>query len=162
MMRRSKPRPDEEPAPTASDCRRAAMDLLARREHARAELEHKLSGKGYADSLIAPVLDQLTDDRLLDEARFAESFVVSRARRGQGPVRIKGDLRQRGVPDAMIDAAMVAAGVDWAQVAKAVQAAKFGDQMSRDYTQWARQARFLQYRGFTMEQIHAALDETPD
>lgn len=138
------------------------MDLLARREHARAELEHKLAGKGFEASLIAPVLDQLSDEHLLDESRFAESFVASRARRGQGTVRIAGELRQRGVDDALIDAAMAGVEVDWAEVAKEVRAGKFGAQLPADYREWARQARFLQYRGFTMDQIHAALDDTPD
>ncbi len=138
------------------------MDLLARREHARAELEHKLSDRGFAASLIEPVLDQLIDDRLLDELRFAESFVSSRARRGQGPVRIKGDLRQRGVAEGLIETAMAGAGIGWVHEAKSVLAGKFGERPPADYTEWARRARFLQYRGFTMEHIHAALDETPD
>ncbi|MCC5868990.1 MAG: regulatory protein RecX [Gammaproteobacteria bacterium] len=138
------------------------MDLLARREHARAELEHKLAVKGFEASLIAPVLDQLIDERLLDESRFAESFVASRARRGQGTVRIAGDLRQRGVDTALIDTALAGAQIDWAEVARQVRAGKFGTQLPADYREWARQARFLQYRGFTMDQIHAALDETPD
>ena len=138
------------------------MDLLARREHARVELERKLSDKGFAASLIEPVLDQLMDERLLDEARFADSFVASRARRGQGPVRIKGDLRQRGVADGLIGTAMANAEIDWVHEAKAVLTGKFGQGRPADYAEWARHARFLQYRGFTMEQIHAALDETPD
>ncbi len=39
--------------------RRAAMDLLARREHGRAELSRKLRQRGASAELIDPTLDRL-------------------------------------------------------------------------------------------------------
>lgn len=137
------------------------MDLLARREHGRSELERKLAARGFPADTIAAVLDRLQSERLLDEARFAEAFVSGRARRGQGPVRIRAELRERGVTDAGGGEALALAEVDWLRLAREAREAKFGVAPPADYREWARQARFLQYRGFTMEQIRAALGEGP-
>lgn len=61
--------------------RRAAMDLLARREHGRAELSRKLRQRGASAELIDPALDRLAEEGLLDESRYLESFIASRADR---------------------------------------------------------------------------------
>jgi regulatory protein len=137
------------------------MDLLASREHGRAELKRKLAARGFPPELVDPVLERLASERLLDEGRYAEAFVSGRARRGQGPVRIASELRQRGVDETHSGEALAVAEVDWAALARETRAAKFGPEAPADYREWARQARFLQYRGFTMEQIRAALGEAP-
>lgn len=137
------------------------MDLLARREHSRVELNRKLSRRGFSPELLGPVLDQLTVERLLDESRFVESFVSTRVRRGQGPVRIGAELRQRGVTEQTGEQGMAAAEVDWVVRARETRSGKFGEALPADRREWARQARFLQYRGFTSEQIRAALGEPP-
>lgn len=56
--------------------RRAAMDLLARREHGRAELSRKLRQRGASAELIDPALDRLAEEGLLDESRYLESFIA--------------------------------------------------------------------------------------
>ncbi|HEX5842944.1 MAG TPA: regulatory protein RecX, partial [Pseudomonas sp.] len=77
--------------------RRAAMDLLARREHGRVELTRKLRNRGAADELIEAALDRLAEEGLLSEARYMEAFVGYRARAGYGPLRIREELTQRGL-----------------------------------------------------------------
>lgn len=161
MTRRSRPDPVDPAELTAADCRRAAMDLLARREHSRVELDRKLSRRGFPPELLGPVLDQLTADRLIDESRFVESFVSTRVRRGQGPVRIGAELRQRGVAEQTGEQGVAAAEVDWVVRARETRRGRFGEAAPADRREWARQARFLQYRGFTSEQIRAALGEPP-
>jgi hypothetical protein len=87
----------EAPAFERNDVRRAAMNLLARREYGRAELSGRLAGKGMPESLVAEVLDELTAEGLQSDVRFAEAFVQARVGRGQGPVRIRMELERRGV-----------------------------------------------------------------
>ena len=77
--------------------RRAAMDLLARREHGRVELTRKLRSRGAADELIDAALDRLAQEGLLSEARYLEAFVSYKARAGYGPLRIREELTQRGL-----------------------------------------------------------------
>jgi len=148
-------------APAALDepaCTRVALDLLARREHSRRELERKLAARGFSEDIIAPVLDELERTRALADARFTGSFVRSRIARGQGPQRIRAELAQRGVAGAEADDGLRTADVDWLATIRAVRAKRFGPDLPRDYAERARQARFLQYRGFDSAQIRAALE----
>ena len=52
------------PAPTAADVRRAAMNLLARREYARAELSRRLVAREWPEDLVSAVLDDLVAENL--------------------------------------------------------------------------------------------------
>jgi len=150
--------------------RHIAMDLLARRDHTRSELLTKLSTKLSeqiaADDVsvgdIEAVLDDLESDGLLDEQRYAESFVNSRIRRGQGPARIRRELADKGVAGGSADMAFAAAEVEWLSHAAEVRQKKFGRALPADYKERARQARFLQYRGFTGEQIQRVLGGDSD
>ncbi len=81
--------------------RKRALDLLARREHAVAELTRKLIEKGFDEIFVHEALSALVDDGLLSDARYAESYVRSRMGKGFGPVRIREELRQRGVASAV-------------------------------------------------------------
>ena len=130
------------------------MDLLARREHARAELVSKLSRR-FADhlELIEAEVDKLRAEGLQSDARLAESFVRYRASRGQGPVKIRAELRQRGVDEGLVDAAMEACDVDWFELAESVCRKRFGDLPAADIKERARRSRFLQGRGFTFDHI---------
>jgi regulatory protein len=73
------------------------MDLLARREHGRVELTRKLRQRGAPSELIEQALDRLTEEGLLSESRYLESFIRYRAHAGFGPLRIREDLSQRGL-----------------------------------------------------------------
>jgi len=146
--------------PTLIDVRRVGMDLLARREHSRLELRRKLSARGFPDTMIEQALDGLEDDGLLSDQRFAESFAGSRLRRGQGPQRILAELRQRGVAEALALRAVEELDADWFAEARAVRARRFGPAAPASFKERARQARFLQYRGFSTEQAMAATGDS--
>jgi len=155
-VRRSKP--DASGELDAEACTRAALELLARREHTRRELTRKLGARGFPDDLIAPALDGLERSGALAEARFTETFVRSRVAKGQGPARIRAELKQRGVADEDAEGALREAQVDWLATIRAVRRKRFGPEPPRDYRERARQARFLEYRGFGSAEIRAALE----
>jgi len=142
---------------TPADIRRAAMNLLARREYARAELDQRLTRRGMPAELVAAVLDDLVADKLLSDARFAASFVTARSNKGQGPLRIRRDLEQRGVTGELIDGALLQADVDWGRLAVSVRRKRFGPGVPGEYREKARQMRFLQYRGFDTDDIRRAV-----
>jgi regulatory protein len=137
-------------------CKRRALDLLARREHSRRELERKLATAGFPERLVAPTLDDLEASGTLVAARFTESFIRSRVTKGKGPVRIRAELAERGVADGAEQ--LRDADMDWVALARAARAKRFGAPPPRDYKERARQARFLQGRGFSSAHIAAALD----
>lgn len=135
----------------------AAVRLLARREHSTRDLTRKLQGKGHSRDAVERVVTRLTDKKLVSDERFAASFVAHHAQRGHGPVRIRAELRQQGAREEVIEAALVRAGVDWAQIAARVRLRKFGASPPTSRSERAKQARFLQYRGFTTDQLRGAL-----
>jgi regulatory protein len=143
-------------------CKRTAVELLARREHSRLELERKLATRGFPEAVIGPALDALEQSGVLVAHRFTESFIRSRIAKGQGPARIRAELAERGVAGEQAAEHLRGGDVDWQAAARAVRSKRFGAEPPRDFRERARQARFLQYRGFTADQVRAALELDAD
>jgi regulatory protein len=129
---------------------------LARREHASAELEAKLLGKGFESGVVAAVLERLTLEKLLDDRRFLDHYVASHARRGQGPVKVRACLREIAMDGAVAEE-FIAAYPDWLADAQILKKKKFGAEAPSNYADKARQAKFLAGRGYTGAQIRFAL-----
>lgn len=140
--------------------RDVAIQLLARREYSRVELARKLQQKSFDSDEIEACLDALAEQSLQSDARFAESFVRSRIARGQGVIRIKGELRQRGIDQETLTAALAAVeereAVDWFELAKETLARRY-DSPGDTPKERAKRERFLATRGFDFEQIRYAL-----
>jgi regulatory protein len=154
--------PEIDPRKRDKDIEAAAVRLLSRREHSIEELRRKLAARGHAEAGIATVLEKLAAKKLVSDERFVSSYVHHHARRGQGPVRIRAELRQQGVTDPQIQQGVSAGETDWNQLAGEVRRRKFGAELPRTASERAKQARFLQYRGFNSDQIRAALKFDPD
>ncbi len=133
------------------------MDLLARREHGRAELEQKLVAAGFDAEVAVDALQRLADEGLQSDRRFVEAFMQSRINQGKGPLRIHADLGQRGIAAGLIDEVLEEAGEDWIALARDARLKKFGRSQPAGFKEKARQMRFLQYRGFEPDQIRAAV-----
>ncbi|MTI12922.1 regulatory protein RecX [Sansalvadorimonas verongulae] len=142
--------------------RRAAMELLSRREHSRQELFGKLRGRAESLEMLEGILDQLEEDRLLSDERFVESFVRSRIGRGYGPVRIRQELQQKGADSDLIVMALESAEVDWHELARESRQRKFGESAPVDNRDRSKQMRYLQYRGFDMDAIRSAISHRED
>ena len=133
--------------------RRTAMDLLARREHGRVELTRKLRQRGACPDMIDAALDRLTEEGLLSESRYLESFINYRARSGYGPLRIREELGQRGLARGDIEEALRECGFNWQEQLEETWRRKFAGQLPADAKERARQGRFLSYRGYPLEMI---------
>jgi regulatory protein len=134
-----------------------ALRLLARRDHSVQELQQKLRSKGAETGLIDRVLERLLQEDWLNEQRFADGFTRSRVARGEGPYRIRRELQERGVGEESIGAAMAPFEDGWFDRAVEVKERKFGAEVVEELRERAKQQRFLQYRGFSHEQIQFAL-----
>jgi regulatory protein len=131
-----------------AEIRFSAMNFLARREHSLRELRQKLARRYPDAELVEVQLRRLVEEKLQSDQRFAENFLRHRAYRGFGPMKIKSDMRQRGLSDDDIALSFKDAGIDWAVRAKEVYLKKFGDSGASDLKEKGRRARFMQYRGF--------------
>ena len=151
-----KPKSTTSEAVDGASLRHYAVSLLARRDHARAELRTKMVRKFGAEADLEPVLSWCEEHGFLDDRRFAGLFTRSRIERGQGPLRIRVDLQQRGVSGDLVEEALQEAECDWFALAETVVRRRFR-QPPADVREKARQLRFLQSRGFDAEQSFQAL-----
>ena len=151
--------PDHKDQPESA--RRAALLLLGRRDFSSAELRSKLLAKGYLEEAIGAAIEALRLERLLDDGRFLDNFIRSHAARGQGPARIRQELGQLGFAAADIQAALEA-GPDFTALCREVRARKFGARPPASWAERGRQGRFLQYRGFSSDDIRLATGQDPD
>ena len=77
-----------------------------------------------------------------------------RVNRGYGPRRIAQELKQKGIAGELVEEFIDEGDPRWLEQMSRVREGKFGDKAPEDYQEQARQSRFLQYRGFSSEQIH--------
>ena len=136
--------------------RLCALDILARREHSKFELQNKLSAKGFAIGDIARVIQDLVGQGLQSDARFVESYVNMRRKRGFGPIRIKAELRERGIDSELSERFLDEYSPIWFELAVAVHCKKFGKKIPDDLRERAKQMRYLYYKGFAADQIKRA------
>ena len=99
------------------------------------------------------MVDELQRAGLVSDERFSEMLVRVRRSRGFGPLRIKNELREKGVAGELIDLRLDMSSPEWVAVARQVRQKKFGARTPKTFSEKARQMRFLQYRGFTHDQI---------
>lgn len=104
----------------------------------------------------------LAREGLLSEERFVETFVASHARRGHGPVWIRAELERRGIPAADAARGLEGCDADWPALARETREKRFGDGPPADFRERAKQSRFLQYRGYTAEQVRQAFSTDDD
>ncbi len=127
--------------------------MLARREHSRKELKYKLRRSCNEENLIEELLDKLAAEGLQSDVRFAESFVHHRFNKGQGPIKIEQELKQRGIDSELIADCLYGDKFDWSGMAAEIRIKKFGTAIPGDYQKKAKQSRFLYSRGFSSEVI---------
>jgi len=154
----------EVPVITHAIVREHAMRLLVHREHGRKELEKKLLQRELPQDLIASVLDQLAEEGLQCDTRFAESYTRMRVDRGYGANKVRADLQSRRLEQSHIEDAIRDSGADWTGIAsnalfKKFGGKKFGSEIGASAKKRARMQRFLYQRGFEAEQIRSAMSD---
>ncbi|KAA6187895.1 regulatory protein RecX [Thiohalocapsa marina] len=132
----------------ALEIRSRAIKLLTTREHSCLELQRKLEQRGYPPQAVRQVLDDLQRDDLLSEQRLAEAYVAERLGKGFGPVRIRFELREKGLSDAQIDPHLMLDDTQVLAVMARAHQRRFGPAARDDRATAAKRARFLEYRGF--------------
>ena len=130
------------------------MDYLARREHSAKEIRRKLSSRIESSDDLEVEIKKLEDEGLLSDERFAESYINSRKRKGFGPLRIKSELRERGVNDSISQNLLNSE--NWSVLAHASLLKKAGDSLPNERDKILKLKRFLNYRGFDFSDIDKA------
>ena len=131
-------------------CYSSALKMLMRREHSKLELSQKLQAKGFDIVDVNSSISKLVQQNYQSDDRFSEGFILMRFNQGKGPVKIASELKMRGIDT--FDLSIF----DWFKLAKEIRQKKYGDASSLDYKEKAKQKRFLQSRGFNLDQINQA------
>jgi len=88
---------------------------------------------------------------------MAEAYVEERVRKGFGPIRIRQDLRKRGLSDSLIAHYLKKSTQEWVDSMADAHDKKYGSNRGNDAKERAKRARFLEYRGFPADLIAAFL-----
>nr|WP_297347815.1 regulatory protein RecX [uncultured Glaciecola sp.] len=132
--------------------------LLSRREHSQTELRKKLADLELDRDLVDDTIEQFAKKDIQSDVRYAEAVVRGAYRKGKGPVFIERTLYNHDIDLQLVRALTKDESFDWFESSKAVRVKRFGDELPDDWTYKQKQMRFLQYRGFTQEQIKYAFE----
>jgi regulatory protein len=166
------PQPKEIAFPRLLD---RTMRILTQRDHSEAELRRKLQQSVQRTAFIQQSEPEIITEAQLDkvvgwchengwlnDARFTERFIQSRSRKGYGPQRIRLELGQKGIARPDIDIAMEACEIDWSACAAQLAERKFGLPLPTEWKAKAKVQRYLQAKGFFMEDIQAVFRNFDD
>jgi regulatory protein len=133
----------------------SALRYLARREYSRVELYRKLSQKFSAVDAIQAVLGELKEQGYQSDTRFTESFIRAKVNAGNGPFKIKIELREKGICESTALAAFDRQPIDWLVLAESVKQKRFGSELidALPLAELAKQVRYLKNKGFYQEHI---------
>jgi len=137
----------------AKAIKEACLQYLIRREHSQLELIQKVSAKGYLKGDVLTIIEQLVEQGLQSNERFAESYARSRVHKGIGPLRIKAELQQKGAGDCYFDMAVEDIVGSWSELLGQVYQKKYADSPCSDRKEQLKRSRFLQQRGFSNDMI---------
>jgi len=145
---------------TALHC---GVGLLSRREHSEFELRQKLHTREFAASDIDVAIERLFEKDYLSDSRFAISTCRYRANRGYGWRYIANELKQKGVCSTIIQQLQNNCEIDWYLQAELAYNKRFGERCVKDalngQKEKAKRIRFLQYRGFSTDEIFALVND---
>ena len=137
------------------------MDYLAIRDHSKKELIKKMANKVDSIDLLKEEINKLESQGYINEGRFAEEYIRARILRGYGPIRIKSELRTRGLKDDTIGTSLSNYDEAWLSIAIKALNKKFsiGKEGNDELKLLLKKKRFLAYRGFSFEQIDQAVKQ---
>ncbi|WP_158120309.1 recombination regulator RecX [Vibrio metoecus] len=138
-------------------CRQSALQLLSRRDHSEYELHQKLTLKGHVHEVVDEVVKYCLELGYLSDVRYTASQARQMVHKGYGEKRLRQKLKEKRVAEAVIEQVLAEQTIDWFELAKEVAHKKFKSGISFERSQYAKQVRYLQYRGFNFDQIRYAL-----
>jgi regulatory protein len=136
---------------TGQKLRALAFALLAKREYSKQMLYQKLLAYAADAEEALALVDALAADNYQSDQRMAGMLCRQQLALGRGPRRVQQQLQKHQLEPNLATEQL--AEVDWLKQAMAVKIKKFGAARSHDPKQLAKQIRYLQYRGYSMDII---------
>lgn len=137
--------------------REKALDILLRRMRTEKELYDKLIEKGYPEEECADALAYAKHFGYVDDAEYALQYVYSRGKT-KGRNLLKRELKERGVDDDLIEAALEELPESH-EVLRTLLEKKFGGPHELVEKEFRRAYSFLLRKGFNTSAVIVALKE---
>ncbi|HDX8616233.1 regulatory protein RecX [Aeromonas dhakensis] len=161
MVDESVTEPVEPAEPTFAEqlaaARAYAMRSLARRESAESELTRRLRQQGYQEEVIEAVVDYCRGYNWVNDERYGAMAVRAGAAKGHGPLKIRFDLRRKGLDDGQIDAAFEQPELDWFELAFELLERRANIADLADFKLRMKWLKYLLGRGFSQDQARYAI-----
>ncbi|SEG59028.1 regulatory protein RecX [Marinobacterium lutimaris] len=140
----------------------AVIQLLARREYSRHELEQRFRSRVADEALLDKVLDRMVADGYQSDLRCAGMILRQRVGQGYGERRVRFDLQNKGIDSTLIEQVLEEEAVDWFDQARELAGRKYAGRPITDMKEKAKRVRHLQGRGFGFDEIRYALEVDED
>lgn len=147
--------------PSNRQCLQTALRMLGRRDHGVQELKGKLQTKGYSPEAVQWAIDECIRFNYLDDEKYAAGFTRSAMRNGYGPMRIRQNLKAKGIDEILISAAI---DTHYDNEQQSVVCRKVLEKKLKTTTNQsdptklkAKLSRFLFNRGFKSNTIHQVI-----
>lgn len=137
----------------------AVINLVSRREYSRFEISQKLLQREYPAQLIEQAISYCCESDYINDARYCLSFVRIKASKGFGLTRIRMELKQKGIPNELVQQALEELELDWYQLALQCYQKKYASKASGDFKEQQKRQRYLYSRGFDGDQVRYAVAE---
>ncbi|ULJ61659.1 recombination regulator RecX [Wielerella bovis] len=134
--------------------RARAMDIVSRREVSRLELQRKLAPYAEDADELESVLNEFAAQNWQSDERYVEAFINSKSRK-HGAMRLRQELASKGVDEDLVCEYLPDEETERENAAHVLR--KKFKQPAADYAEKQKQIRFLLYRGFDMDTIHAVM-----
>ncbi len=134
-----------------------AMRSLARRESAESELARRLRQQGYQEEVIEAVVDYCRGYNWVNDERYGAMAVRAGAAKGHGPLKIRFELRRKGLDDGQIDAAFEQPELDWFELALELLERRANLADLADFKLRMKWLKYLLGRGFSQDQARYAI-----
>lgn len=127
--------------------KRRALHFLSFRLRSVEEVRKFLFKKNHPPELIRKAIDELSEHKFLDDQAFADWWAESRIKQGWGQMKIKNELKMKGIGVEIINSVIAR---DWGEIIK---------KSLKDRDRSLKTKQWLAGRGFTFSQINRAFDD---
>lgn len=151
---------EEKKVKTGESLRQYCFWLLARREFGKEELLGRLKNYALDPEEAERLADEMVEKKYVDDDRMAKCVLRNEISKGCGPRKIQMVLKHKKISSEYLEEDLK--DVDWFTKAYELKVRKFGVEIVKDQKEKAKQIRFLQGRGYSLDTIFKVISYKPD
>lgn len=128
------------------------LGLVAKKEYSVLEVRRKLSSR-YPEEIVEKCLKYCIDRNYVSDERFAKMYVRFRFHGNYGPVRIRYELKEKGICESIAEESLSDPEYDFEETLRDLVQRKASSTDLGDYGARSKLAAFLVRRGFESSRV---------